>query len=61
MDRVRDRVGDERVMRGSQGSGCLEPYGMGKCGNLRLLAFTEANWDARHTGIRLDDVSGKLW
>ena len=35
--------------------------GWGKCGNLRILAFAEANWDPGYTGISLDDVSGRLW
>ena len=35
--------------------------GWGKCGNLRILAFTEANWDPGYTGISLDDVSSRLW
>lgn len=35
--------------------------GWGKCGNLRILAFAEPNWDPGYTGISLDDVSGRLW
>lgn len=35
--------------------------GWRKCGNLRILAFTEANWDPGYPGISLDDVSGRLW
>lgn len=29
--------------------------------NLRLLAFTEANWDAGNSVINLEDLSGRLW
>ena len=35
--------------------------GWRKCGNLKILAFTEANWNPGYTAISLDDVSGRLW
>lgn len=54
-------VEKEQEMVIGKDSGCVEPYRDGKThGNLGLLAFTEANWDVRHTGISLDDKSGRL-